>query len=94
MFHKRINFVKPTGAKNTLEEREAINNCVPYPSNEDSKKTTEQKKHKSNEEAFIFHSTSFILHFIQAGMLDDIKNLNVGFFICVFSDFIVHVYKE
>lgn len=35
----------------------------------------------SSEEAFVFHSTSIMLHFTQATMLDEFGNLNVSLFV-------------
>ena len=37
------------------------------------------KKIVYNEtEAFVFHSTSIMLHFVEAEMLDEFGNVNVG----------------
>ena len=46
---------------------------------EDSKLTSQHST--SSEEAFVFHSTSVMLHFTQATMLDEFGNLNVGVFV-------------
>jgi hypothetical protein len=45
------------------------------------------------DEAFVFHSTSIMLHFVQAAMLDEFGNINVsislGIIVCLFYIFMI-----
>ncbi len=80
-FHKRIDF--------NLKVIEQEQNFMDQ-SNEITEKSNVYKENfvATNEEAFVFHSVTTILHFTQATMLDEYGNkLNSNFYWLIYCNF-------
>ena len=70
MFHKRIDYIsiKKSPSVTSLQADGQASGL----------KRMDSQQSICSEEAFVFHSTSIMMHFTQANMLDEFGNLNVN----------------
>ena len=73
MFHKRIDYINIKKSPSSFSMEAGVTDST----NSKMKKVESQQSFAS-EEAFVFHSTSIMMHFTQANMLDEFGNLNVN----------------
>lgn len=91
-FHKRIDYLVSKSKTEVTTAATASSTVVTDEATSSSRLTSQSAARScsvSNEEAFVFHSTTIMLHFTQATMLDEYGNLNVSLFNVVCVNFLL-----